>query len=72
MARGDILNNKHDIPTPDLDDLTPDSMDNDPLPSHVEVFDLRDESSSESVTPDMDPHILFIKLKEVRRISSRW
>ena len=24
-----------------------------------------DESSSEAVTPDMEPHVLFIKLKEV-------
>jgi len=31
----------------------------------VEVFELAEDSSSESVTPDMDPQVLFIKLKEV-------
>ena len=54
-----------EIPSPDEDDLTPDSMNSDSTPAHVEVFDLQDESSSESVTPEMDPHVLFIKLKEV-------
>lgn len=31
---------------------------------HVEVFDLS-ESSSESISPDMESQALFIKLKEV-------
>lgn len=39
------------------------------MPPNVEVFDLADDvgSSSEGgVTPEMDSHVLFIKLKEVR------
>ena len=31
----------------------------------IEGFELQDESSSESVTPDMDSQVLFVKLKEV-------
>lgn len=35
-------------------------------PPNVEVFDLPDDVSSEGgITPDMDSHVLFIKLKEV-------
>jgi hypothetical protein len=37
-------------------------------PSHIETFEL-EESSSESVTPDMDAQVLFIKLKEVRLLT---
>ncbi|XP_064647076.1 uncharacterized protein LOC135499942 isoform X3 [Lineus longissimus] len=42
---------------PPPEDLSPEE------PPHIETFEL-EESSSESVTPDMDPQVLFIKLKE--------
>ena len=48
-----------DIVAPD-EDLSPELP-----PANIEVFEL-DESSSESVTPDMEPQILFIKLKEAQ------
>ena len=32
----------------------------------VDVFDLAEESSSENTTPDMDPNILYVKLKEAQ------
>lgn len=38
------------------------------VPPHAEVFDLSEDVSSEGgITPDMDSHVLFIKLKEVVR-----
>ena len=33
--------------------------------SAIETFDLAEDSSSDSITPDMDSQVLFIKLKEV-------
>lgn len=48
---------------PELEGDSPtDSPDDKPS---MEVFDLQ-ESSSESISPDMEAHALFIKLKEVR------
>ncbi len=51
--------------TPDLL-LSPDAADYKVAPlAGIEGLDLHDESSSESVTPDMDAQVLFVKLKEV-------
>lgn len=35
----------------------------------IEVFDLPEDSSSDGVTPEMDPQVLFIKLKEVGMVA---
>ena len=51
----------HKPPPQDLNDLS--SPEDNSAPA--EVFDLP-ESSSEGVTPDMDPEVLFIKLKEAQ------
>lgn len=47
---------------PDLEGESPTESPDEKPP--MEVFDLQ-ESSSESISPDMESHALFIKLKEV-------
>lgn len=51
---------------PDLEGESPTESPDDKPP--MEVFDLQ-ESSSESISPDMESHALFIKLKEVSSLS---
>ena len=53
-----------------MDEVTPETPDlsspEESVSAAIEVFDLPDESSSEGVTPEMDPQVLFIKLKEAQ------
>lgn len=51
---------------PDLEGESPTESPDEKPP--MEVFDLQ-ESSSESISPDMESHALFIKLKEVSSLS---
>lgn len=52
-----------------VDEETVGSPEGSPAKSSIEVFDLAD-SSSESGSPDMDSQAMFVKLKEVRSMTS--